>query len=418
VSCLFLLAIKTRRWWIQVGQVVLVTGTILSLLSTSVAAKQLAPGTMRLVINIPSFTLRLLEDDKVVKTYPVAVGKPSAPTPVGDFKIISKVVNPTWYPPDGSSPVLPGPNNPLGQRWLGFLPSGYGIHGNNNSSSIGKAVSLGCVRMHNADVEELFARIPVGVDLEITYETVDVEADPTTGQTYLVFHPDVYRRRVLTVAAVQDKLQALGLPNYSSEERIAEAIASSRSRPTYVCLGMKVRVAGQEVVVDTEVVNGETLVALRPIAESFGMSVAWDPKRQSVSVGAIELSPHVKAGQSFVHLSDLETQLGIRSNWCEPEQILELSTWQVMVEQESLPQGAWGDEDGVWLPAGAIARALKLSLKLMPERAVVVDSQNREWPGKVQGNDIFVLPQTLTEMLPIKVIMLSDQRVIDITRLF
>ena len=129
------------------------------MLASSVLAHQSASAATKLVINIPSYTLSVLAGDNVVKTYPVAVGKPSAPTPVGKFRIISKVVNPTWYPPDGSKPVPPGADNPLGRRWLGFLPNGYGIHGNNNASSIGKAVSLGCVRMHNADVEELFGCI-------------------------------------------------------------------------------------------------------------------------------------------------------------------------------------------------------------------------------------------------------------------
>ncbi len=99
---------------------------IVVLLTTSVVAKESVFEVTRLVINIPSFTLSVVQGDTVVKKYPVAVGKPSAPTPVGEFRVISKVVNPTWYPPDGSRPVPPGPANPLGRRWLGFSPSGYG----------------------------------------------------------------------------------------------------------------------------------------------------------------------------------------------------------------------------------------------------------------------------------------------------
>jgi len=92
-------------------------------------------------------------------------------------------------------------------RWVaaaGLFANGYGIHGNNNASSIGKAVSLGCVRMHNADVEELFGCISVGTELQIRYETSDVVVDPTTGQTHLVFYPDIYNRGSTTVDSVRE----------------------------------------------------------------------------------------------------------------------------------------------------------------------------------------------------------------------
>jgi L,D-transpeptidase ErfK/SrfK len=412
----FLSAMKTRGWWYQFKQVLLIISITLILHVSTVAAKQTTAMASKLVINIPSFTLSLIEGDKVVKRYPVAVGKPSAPTPVGDYKIINKVVNPTWYPPDGSTPVLPGPNNPLGQRWLGFLPTGYGIHGNNNPSSIGKAVSLGCVRMHNADVEELFTLIPVGTELSVTYETIDVETDPITGQTHLVFYPDIYQRQPLTVEVVQDRLGARGIFCTSSDKKIATAILSRQSKPIYVCLGMRVRAAGQEIVVDTEVVNGETLVALRPIVEAFNMPLMWNSERQSVVVGTSELLPYVKAGQSFVHLSDLETHLGIMSYWDSQEQVLELFTWQINVEQVGLlSQGGWLDEDGVWLPAGTIASALEIPLEFESDKTTAIDD-SKPWIEKSLGKNVFVLAQTLTEMLPIKVIMFNDIRVVEIMR--
>ncbi|AEG58461.1 L,D-transpeptidase family protein [Desulforamulus ruminis] len=93
-------------------------------------------------------------DDQLQKNYPVGVGKYATPTPAGDFKIINKVTN---------------PGGVLGTRWMGLnIPGGnYGIHGNNNPSSIGKFVSLGCIRMHNASVEELFTQISVGTPVRI-----------------------------------------------------------------------------------------------------------------------------------------------------------------------------------------------------------------------------------------------------------
>jgi lipoprotein-anchoring transpeptidase ErfK/SrfK len=96
------------------------------------------------------------------------VGKPSTPTPQGKFAIINRVPNPTWYGP--SVTVAPGKNNPLGSRWMGLSVKGYGIHGTNVPSSIGKAASHGCVRMRKQDLEELFEMVTVGTTVELQGE--------------------------------------------------------------------------------------------------------------------------------------------------------------------------------------------------------------------------------------------------------
>jgi len=100
--------------------------------------------------------LKFLSGNSLVKIYPVAVGKHSTPTPLGNYKVVNKIMNP------GKSV--------LGTRWLGLnVPTGtYGIHGNNNPSSIGKYISNGCIRMYNSDVEELFPKIKIGTPVIIT----------------------------------------------------------------------------------------------------------------------------------------------------------------------------------------------------------------------------------------------------------
>ncbi len=138
------------------------------------AAPVAAPGqqiTRRLVINIPAMTLELFENNEHVRTYRIAVGRRSTPSPVGAFRVASLVKNPTWYGPNGQV-VVPGSNNPVGTRWIGLDKKGYGIHGTNAPNSIGRAASHGCIRMRNGDVEELFARVRVGDEVEIVYETV------------------------------------------------------------------------------------------------------------------------------------------------------------------------------------------------------------------------------------------------------
>jgi len=96
------------------------------------------------------------------------VGKPSTPSPVGTFTIQRRVMNPT-YSHDGRI-VLPGPNNPVGSRWMGLSIHGYGIHGTNVPSSIGKAASHGCIRMAKADLEELYPMVAEGDTVELIGE--------------------------------------------------------------------------------------------------------------------------------------------------------------------------------------------------------------------------------------------------------
>lgn len=107
-----------------------------------------------ILINLASRRLSFFEGSRPVKTYPVGVGKPSTPTPTGNYSVIEKIIN---------------PGGALGTRWMGLsIPGGrYGIHGTNNPSSIGGYVSNGCIRMHNKDVEELFPRVEIGTPVEI-----------------------------------------------------------------------------------------------------------------------------------------------------------------------------------------------------------------------------------------------------------
>jgi len=126
----------------------------------------------RIVIDISARTLVLYDDDQVLRSYRVAVGQPRYPTPTGNFRIINKAKNPTWSPPpspwaDGLEPVPPGPDNPLGTRWMGLSARHVGIHGTYASGSIGTAASHGCIRMHISDVEALFDLVYVGTPVSI-----------------------------------------------------------------------------------------------------------------------------------------------------------------------------------------------------------------------------------------------------------
>lgn len=118
-----------------------------------------------IVVSVPDRKLVLMENGVVKRVYPVAVGKPSTPSPAGKFTIVRRVSNPTYS--HRGKVVAPGPKNPVGSRWMGLSTKGYGIHGTNEPNSIGKAASHGCIRMGKSDLEELYALVQVGDAVEI-----------------------------------------------------------------------------------------------------------------------------------------------------------------------------------------------------------------------------------------------------------
>lgn len=138
----------------------------------SVDTKMLDAMVGRIVVNLGQRKLRLIQDGKVVKTYPIAIGMAGHATPTGDYQIIEKQVDPTWFPPSspwaaGLGPIPPGPGNPLGTRWIGTSAPAIGVHGTYADSSIGTAASHGCMRMHIPDVEELYELVTIGMKISI-----------------------------------------------------------------------------------------------------------------------------------------------------------------------------------------------------------------------------------------------------------
>ncbi|MGE0028174.1 MAG: L,D-transpeptidase family protein [Thermoleophilia bacterium] len=123
------------------------------------------------VIDRGNFRLTWYKGKKKL-SFPVAVGQPAYPTPTGNFSVIQKQVDPTWFPPSspwaaGLGPVPPGVNNPLGTRWIGTSAPGIGMHGTPMSGSIGTRASHGCIRMYISDVEKLYPLVEIGTPVYI-----------------------------------------------------------------------------------------------------------------------------------------------------------------------------------------------------------------------------------------------------------
>ncbi|PTX60831.1 L,D-transpeptidase-like protein [Melghirimyces profundicolus] len=107
-----------------------------------------------IIVDLSDRTLYLLEGNRILRAYPVGIGKILTVTPVGTYTIINKVPYPYTRPG--------GRLTPYGTFWMGLSRRGYGIHGTNNPASIGRRVSRGCIRMFNRDVQDLARRVPIG----------------------------------------------------------------------------------------------------------------------------------------------------------------------------------------------------------------------------------------------------------------
>ncbi len=151
--------------------------------ATAAAAQPAA--TRTIIVSLEDRRLALVENGEVKAVYPIAVGKASTPSPTGTFTIVNHVANPTYY--HHGKVVPPGPENPVGNRWMGLSVPGYGIHGTNVQRSIGKAVSHGCIRVGRRDLDKLFAQVRVGDTVEIIgtrdEQTVAIFGAPAAPQS-------------------------------------------------------------------------------------------------------------------------------------------------------------------------------------------------------------------------------------------
>lgn len=130
--------------------------------------------TRHILISIVDRKLAVMDDSRVLKVYPIAVGSSHSPSPDGDFVIINHAKDPVYR--HAHQEVPPGKDNPLGTRWMGLSLKGYGIHGTNVQSSVGKAVSHGCFRMRKSDVEELYTLVKVGDAVTVRRERDEMVA--------------------------------------------------------------------------------------------------------------------------------------------------------------------------------------------------------------------------------------------------
>ena len=157
-----------------------------------------------IVVNVPEMRLYLFQGaggnrTGRITTFPISIGRQNWTTPKGDMKIVSKVKDPAWYPPESireehaaAGDILPrivpaGPDNPLGQHALRLSAEGYLIHGTNKPYGIGLRVTHGCIRMYPKDVATVFQEVKVGTLVQVVNQPYKVGV--AYGRIYLEVHP-------------------------------------------------------------------------------------------------------------------------------------------------------------------------------------------------------------------------------------
>ena len=296
---------------------------LLMLLATTVYAEIKEVVSPGIVINLPSRMLELYSGNTLIKEYPVAIGKPSTPTPLGQFNVIYKEINPTWIPEGRGYTVLSGPDNPLGYRWIGFFEL-YGIHGNNAPWSIGQAVSNGCIRMQEENVEELFEVVKYGTPVRITYDRIKVRIN-SQGQATIGVYPDIYDRKKVTLSEVNDKLTELGLKDLANEALLLQVIREEADNQVPFAKLHNIKVNETLLTQHAVTIDSTMYVPVWALAMAFKTNIAWDEKNKMVWKGKHMVSGVVKGDIIYINAQSIAKIFGGQQVFNLTENILEIN---------------------------------------------------------------------------------------------
>ncbi len=313
-------------------------------------------GLSQIIVNIPSRTLELYKENTLVKEYPIGVGKPSTPTPTGKFPIIEKEVNPWWYPPGKNYVVPSGPNNPLGYRWMG-IGSMYGIHGTNAPWTIGLAVSNGCIRMQEEDVEDLFELVDCDTPVSIEYERVKVRIN-ADGKVSIGIYPDIYRKQKVTLASVKQALVQAGLDGLAKDSFLQALIQDIPDRQVVFAQIHNLKINGTlrpERIISWE---GKKHVPVMALAKSLNTSVNWNEEKQTL-IRQNQTVPGLKLGNTvYVNVEHLPALFGGREVWNASQNCLELTLPIAKFDGQLLSGDIHRIGNSMVVPALTLAKAL------------------------------------------------------------
>jgi L,D-transpeptidase ErfK/SrfK len=199
------------------------------------------PSYEGIAINISEMRLYYFFKQKkvsLVRTFPIGIGDEGNDTPVGTFKIIEKIVNPSWHVPESIKKerrpglpdiVPPGPENPLGTHALRLSLGSYLIHGTNRPWAVGRRVTHGCIRLYPEDIPRLFQMVPKGTKVTIVRQPVKVGIKD--NKVYIEVHKDDYGKSTNYFNEAVELLRKKGLLKKVSTEKLYRAVKEKSGIP-------------------------------------------------------------------------------------------------------------------------------------------------------------------------------------------
>lgn len=187
-----------------------------------------------IIINIPQRMLYFFAGGQLRSAIPVGLGRSDWQTPTGAFRVVNKIENPVWHVPKNireemaregevvRTQVPPGPDNPLGQWWIGLNLPGIGIHATTTPSSVYRFQGHGCIRVNPQDMELLFPQVGRNARGSIIYEPVLLAV--SGGRVYAEIHPDIYRKGVDMLDRLRQLASQRGVVNRIDWARAQELV--------------------------------------------------------------------------------------------------------------------------------------------------------------------------------------------------
>lgn len=285
-----------------------------------------------ILINLPSRTLELYSNNSLIKVYPIAIGKPSTTSPLGNFQIIEKDVNPWWISPRTGQTVPSGPDNPLGYRWMGFAPL-YGIHGTNAPWAIGLAVSNGCIRMFEENAEELFEAVFYGTPVRITYERVLVRR-AENGDVSIGIYPDIYGWQALSLNEVRSKLNSYGIGDFLNDQELTAMINEEADHQILVARFSMIRVQGK-MLADNAITYKDILyIPAKAIATALGTTITWDEQNGVIRGDKRSVPGQLVGNQVFVTAENASILFGVQQEWNVEANCLDINAFTVVLNSQ------------------------------------------------------------------------------------
>lgn len=309
--------------------------TMVLVFTSTVASAKYSSDDKEIIIDIPSRKLFLFENDEIVKEYPVAVGLPSTQTPVGQYHVVNKVIDPYYAKldiPGGSS------RNPLGSRWIGFKTH-YGIHGNSDPNSIGTFASAGCVRMYERDVQELYNTVSYNVPVTIQYELVKVLKDVDGEAPILLVYPDYYNYGIDLSFEIDSKLKEIGLYNNIPKERLASLKKEVSNKITLISDSYTYFINDTYITKDVIKIDEEFYINKSKFENFFNISINSIYEDEYCVFEEERIHEIFRDGKKYISTTDLERVFGGNHSYNDMDLSLELSLENYILLNDSLVRG-------------------------------------------------------------------------------